>query len=398
MAMGAMRKAALNIRQGNTVSIVVRGRESRPHGEVRQSTAQYNLRKGVRDTMRSPEVILKNLGDKAKDKSYQFKRLYRNLYNPEMYLLAYQKIASSEGSMTAGTDGNTLDGMSMARVNRIIASLKDHSYQPQPAKRKYIAKKNSGKKRPLGIPSTDDKLVQEVVRVMLEAIYEPGFSVHSHGFRPNRSCHTCLTEVKRTFTGVKWFVEGDIKGCFDNIDHHVLISIVRRRITDESFIELLWKFLRAGYLENWEYNITYSGTPQGSGVSPILANIYLNELDIYMQEYKEKYDCEPVRRKTTKEYERASRRYKKARKALMGAEKSTPELVREFKDSRREKMNQHYYNPVEEGFKKIQYNRYADDFVIGVIGSKKDAERIKEDIKIFPIPVSRCAIWGTISK
>ena len=133
MAMGAMRKAALNIRQGNTVSIVVRGRESRPHGEVRQSTAQYNLRKGVRDTMRSPEVILKNLGDKAKDKSYQFKRLYRNLYNPEMYLLAYQKIASSEGSMTAGTDGNTLDGMSMARVNRIIASLKDHSYQPQPS-------------------------------------------------------------------------------------------------------------------------------------------------------------------------------------------------------------------------------------------------------------------------
>lgn len=206
MAMGAMRKAALNIRQGNTVSIVVRGRESRPHGEVRQSTAQYNLRKGVRDTMRSPEVILKNLGDKAKDKSYQFKRLYRNLYNPEMYLLAYQKIASSEGSMTAGTDGNTLDGMSMARVNRIIASLKDHSYQPQPAKRKYIAKKNSGKKRPLGIPSTDDKLVQEVVRVMLEAIYEPGFSVHSHGFRPNRSCHTCLTEVKRTFTGVKCFI------------------------------------------------------------------------------------------------------------------------------------------------------------------------------------------------
>lgn len=128
-------------------------------------------------------------------------------------------------------------------------------------------------------------------------------------------------------------------------------------------------------MEQWQYNCTYSGVPQGSGISPICANIYLSELDNYMQEYKEKYDCEPARRKTTKEYERASRRYKKARKALMGAEKSNPELVREFKDSRREKMNQHYYNPFEEGFKKIQYNRYADDFVIGVIGSKKDAEK-----------------------
>ena len=126
--------------------------------------------------------------------------------------------------MTAGTDGKTLDGMSMARVNRIIVSLKDHSYQPQPAKRKYIAKKNSSKKRPLGIPSTDDKLVQEVVRVMLEAIYKSGFSVHSHGFRPNQSCHTCLAEVKRTFIGVKWFIEGDIKGCFDNIDHHMCVN------------------------------------------------------------------------------------------------------------------------------------------------------------------------------
>lgn len=148
---------------------------------------------------------------KTKDKPYRFERLYRNLYNPGFYLLAYQKIAASEGSMTAGTDGNTLDGMGMARINRIIESLKDHSYQPQLVRRTYIAKKNSDKKRPLGIPSTDDKIVQEVVRVLLEAIYEPNFSEHSHGFRPDRSCHTCLGEIKRTFTGTKWLVEGDIK-------------------------------------------------------------------------------------------------------------------------------------------------------------------------------------------
>lgn len=305
-----------------------------------------------------------------------------NLYNPEFYLLAYANIAKSQGSMTQGVDGQTLDNMSLPRINRIIESIRNRTYQPKPAKRKYIPKKN-GKLRPLGITSTDDKLVQEVVRMILEAIYEPTFSNNSHGFRPKRSCHTALTQVKKNFTGVTWIVEGDIKACFDNFDHHVLVELLRKRISDEAFIGLIWKFLKAGYMEQWQYNCTYSGVPQGSGISPICANIYLSELDNYMQEYKEKYDCEPERRRTTREYERASRRYRKARKALMGAEKSTPELVKEFKDSRRKKMNQHYYNPFEEGFKKIQYNRYADDFVIGVIGSKKDAEKIKEDVKIF---------------
>ena len=313
--------------------------------------------------MRNPIHVLKSLEEKASVSNYKYERLYRNLYNPEFYLLAYANIAKSQGSMTQGVDGQTLDNMSLPRINRIIESIRNRTYQPKPAKRKYIPKKN-GKLRPLGITSTDDKLVQEVVRMILEAIYEPTFSNNSHGFRPKRSCHTALTQVKKNFTGVTWIVEGDIKACFDNFDPHVLVELLRKRISDEAFIGLIWKFLKAGYMEQWQYNCTYSGVPQGSGISPICANIYLSELDNYMQEYKEKYDCEPVRRKTTKEYERASRRYKKARKALMGAEKSTPELVREFKDSRREKMNQHYYNPFEEGFKKIQYNRYADDFVI----------------------------------
>ena len=332
--------------------------------------------------MRNPIHVLKSLEEKASVSNNKYERLYRNLYNPEFYLLAYANIAKSQGSMTQGVDGQTLDNMSLPRINRIIESIRNRTYQPKPAKRKYIPKKN-GKLRPLGITSTDDKLVQEVVRMILEAIYEPTFSNNSHGFRPKRSCHTALTQVKKNFTGVTWIVEGDIKACFDNFDHHVLVELLRKRISDEAFIGLIWKFLKAGYMEQWQYNCTYSGVPQGSGISPICANIYLSELDNYMQEYKEKYDCEPERRRTTREYERASRRYRKARKALMGAEKSTPELVKEFKDSRRKKMNQHYYNPFEEGFKKIQYNRYADDFVIGVIGSKKDAEKIKEDVKIF---------------
>ena len=332
--------------------------------------------------MRNPINVLKSLEEKATVTNYKYERLYRNLYNPDFYMIAYANLAKSQGSMTAGVDGETLDNMSIPRINRIIESLRDKSYEPKPAKRKYIPKKN-GKLRPLGIMSTDDKLVQEVVRMILEAIYEPTFSNHSHGFRPKKSVHTALMQVKKSFTGVSWVVEGDIKACFDNFDHHVLVNLLRRRIADEAFIGLIWKFLKAGYMEQWEYNCTYSGTPQGSGISPICANIYLSELDSFLMNYKEEFDREPQRRKTTKEYEKASRRYKKARKALSQAETSTPELVTEFKAARKDKMSQHYHDPFEEGYKKIQYNRYADDFVIGVIGSKKDAMKVKEDVKAF---------------
>lgn len=166
--------------------------------------------------MRNPIEVLKSLEEHAKRQDYKYERLYRNLYNPEFYLLAFKNIATSQGSMTAGADGMTLDDMSMARINSIIATLKNHSYQPNPARREYIAKKNNpAKKRPLGIPSTNDKLVQEIIRMMLEAIYEPTFSQYSHGFRPHRSCHTALLQVQTHFHGVKWIVEGDIKACFD---------------------------------------------------------------------------------------------------------------------------------------------------------------------------------------
>ncbi|NBJ84098.1 group II intron reverse transcriptase/maturase, partial [bacterium 1XD42-94] len=240
--------------------------------------------------MRKPTDVLNSLSDKSKNPMYKYERLYRNLYNPEFYLLAYKNIYTNDGSMTPGVDGVTTDGMSLERIDKIIASLKDHSYRPNPARRTYIAKKNNpAKKRPLGIPSGDDKLVQEVVRMILESIYEPTFSNVSHGFRPGKSCHTALVKIQNTFTGAKWFVEGDIQACFDSFDHHVLIEILRRRIKDEAFIGLMWKFLKAGYMEQWKYHKTYTGTPQGSGISPILANIYLNELDKYMEEYKQEF-------------------------------------------------------------------------------------------------------------
>lgn len=338
--------------------------------------------------MRNPIEVLKTLEQKALKQDYGYKRLYRNLYNPGFYLLAYQNIASSQGSMTQGADGMTLDGMSEARINRIIVSLKNHSYQPNPARRAYIAKKNSSKKRPLGIPSTDDKLVQEIIRMLLEAIYEPGFSDHSHGFRPNRSCHTALLEVQNTFTGAKWIVEGDIKACFDNFDHHVLIDLLRRRIKDEYFISLMWKFLKAGYMEQWVYHKTYSGTPQGFGMSPILANIYLSELDQFMEEYKARFDVGKTKRRVTKEYsrlngthERLRKKYNKLKSILPEAERKT--LLKQMRKVQLEKLNLPLYPVHDTAYKRIQYNRYADDFVIGVIGSKADAEQIKADVGAF---------------
>ena len=228
--------------------------------------------------MRNPIYLLSSLQTHSTDRSYSYERLYRNLYNKELFLLAYQNIYASQGNMTQGTDGKTIDAMSLNRIDGIIASLKDESYQPQPSRRTYIPKKN-GKMRPLGIPSFDDKLVQECVRLLLEAVYEGAFAKTSHGFRPNHSCHTALSQVQVCFTGVKWFVEGDIKSFFDNINHEVMVDILTERIKDERFLRLIRKFMKAGYLEEWQYHNTYSGTPQGGIISPILANIYLDKLD-----------------------------------------------------------------------------------------------------------------------
>lgn len=340
--------------------------------------------------MRNPIDVLNSLSDKSKNPSYRFERLYRNLYNPEFYMLAYKNIYANDGSMTPGMDGTTLDGMSSRRIDGIISSLKDRSYQPNPARREYIPKKSDpNKKRPLGIPSANDKLVQEVVRLILESIYEPNFSEQSHGFRPRRSCHTALLHLQRTFTGAKWFVEGDIKACFDSFDHHVLIDILRLRIADEAFIALMWKFLKAGYMEQWEYHKTYSGTPQGSGISPILANIYLNELDRHIADYKASFDQgSSLKRKANPEYERmrgaierAKRRNAKIWDELNEAErKHRAAALRNMKAELRTLPRS---DPFDINYKSLQYIRYADDFIIGVIGSKEDAEAVKSDLASY---------------
>lgn len=327
--------------------------------------------------------MLSSLQKHSSDKSYVFERLYRNLYNRELFMLAYQNIYASQGNMTKGSDEKTIDAMSLSRIDGIIASLKDESYQPQPSRRTYIPKKN-GKMRPLGIPSFDDKLVQECIRLLLEAIYEGSFAKSSHGFRPYRSCHTALEQVQTCFTGVKWFVEGDIKGFFDAIDHEVMVKILSERIKDERFLRLIRKFLRAGYVEDWKYHGTYSGTPQGGIISPILANIYLDKLDQYMEKLKKEFDHGRTR-KTTPEANYFTRCMTQLKKAVVQAE--TPEeqemLRRKMKQIERERLKFPNRDQFDPNFRRLQYVRYADDFLIGIIGSKEDAQAMKERIKEY---------------
>lgn len=343
--------------------------------------------------MRNPTEVLKSLTEKSKDETYRFQRLYRNLYNPEFYWLAYKNIYANDGSMTAGADGTTIDGMGNERIEGIIMSLRDRSYQPKPARREYIAKKNSSKKRPLGIQSGNDKLVQEVVKMILESIYEPVFSDKSHGFRPNRSCQTALMQIQKTFTGTNWFVEGDIHACFDSFDHQVVSKLLRKRIDDEAFIQLIWKFLKAGYMEQWTFGRTYSGVPQGSGVSPVLCNVYLNELDRYMEKYAMEFNTKAQKKRFATAYRRSvDRTYKYRKKGKEIWETLTPEerkiRSRTLKKLEREEKSITPTIPKDADYKRIQYTRYADDFLIGVIGSKQDAEKVKQDVKTF--------LWETL--
>ena len=332
--------------------------------------------------MRNPEYVLKSLKNKSEDANYKYDRLYRNLYNVKFFLKAYGNIYAKEGNMTEGIDSKTIDGMSIKRIEKLIEKLKDEKYVPNPVKRTYIPKKN-GKKRPLGIPSIDDKLVQEVIRMILNEIYENSFSTNSHSFRENRSCHTALKQIKCHYDGARWFVEGDIESFFDNIDHHKLIEILKEKIKDEKFIRLIWKFLRAGYLEQWVYHKTYSGTPQGGILSPLLANIYLDKLDKFIEKYTEKFN-KGIKRKLNNDYINITNKINRRRKKLASASNDDINRLKVEISELRKKRNEIPSIIVnDETYKRMFYTRYADDFLIGVIGSKQDAVNIKNDLRNF---------------
>lgn len=325
------------------------------------------------------EILEKININSNKNSNEIFTRLYRYLLREDIYYIAYKRLYSNNGASTRGVDDDTADGFSREYVLKIIESLKNETYIPKPVRREYI-KKSNNKKRPLGLPTFTDKLVQEVIRMILEAIYEPLFFECSHGFRPEKSCHTALTSIKYNFTGIRWFVEGDISGCFDNINHNKLTEIIGGKIKDTRFIVLIRKFLKAGYLEDFKYYNTYSGTPQGGIISPILANIYLHELDKFIINLKKDFD-KPAIRKINKEYRKISYRKSFISEKIDKADGEVKQkLFKEYKDV--SKLLRKIPSKSQTD-KKITYVRYADDFLLGLNASKDECIEIKDSIKEF---------------
>ncbi|MCA1851091.1 MAG: group II intron reverse transcriptase/maturase [Beggiatoa sp.] len=301
-------------------------------------------------------------------------RLYRHLFNPELYLRAYGKIYRNDGALTPGANAETVDGMSLKKIQAIIEALRYERYRWTPVRRTYIDKKNSSKKRPLGLPTWSDKLLQEVIRSLLEAYYEPQFSDHSHGFRPGRGCHTALQEIQRQWRGTVWFIEGDITDCFGSLDHSIMRSMLAEDIRDGRFLRLIDGLLQAGYLEEWRYHETLSGAPQGGILSPLLSNIYLNRLDRYVET-----TLLPV-------YNRGDRRrpylpYMRLHKAVWKLEKKGQRDG--TRQMRRELQQLPSRDPNDPGYRRLHYIRYADDWLLGYTGTRREAEDIKGKIGKF---------------
>ena len=331
--------------------------------------------------MKPTSEILKRIEQNSKGhRDGIYTRLYRYLLREDVYFSAYQKLYPNKGAGTKGIDNDTADGFGLEYVHQLIDELRNLTYEPKPVRRTYIPKRN-GKMRPLGVPSFRDKLVQEVIRQVLEAIYEPIFSAHSHGFRPNRSCHTALKEISHYFKGTIWFIEGDIKGCFDNIDHTVLLDLLSEKIKDSKFINLIRQFLKAGYMEDWKYNATYSGTPQGGILSPILANIYLHELDKKVATMRKSFNA-PAKRSRTPEYQRKANKLNQL-KALYGQCSDDSERKDILKQIHRLAVEKRRTPSKDQSDKKIAYVRYADDFLVGVNGTREEAEAIKKELTDF---------------
>ncbi len=300
-------------------------------------------------------------------------QLYRQMFNRELYLLAYGNIYSNQGAMTPGPSQDTADGMSEAVIDEVIGQMRHERYRFAPARRVYIPKKN-GKLRPLGLPSWSDKLVGEVVRLLLEAYYEPRFSGRSHGFRKGKGCHTALREMQNTWTGATWFVEGDISDCFGSLDHEVLLKILAENIRDQRFLRLISGMLRAGFLEDWQYRETLSGCPQGGVVSPILSNIYLDKLDKFVEQELIPQYTRGADRASNPAYRRASNLLMRARRHGSRAEARRLARLMRTLPSR---------DPMDPGYRRLRYCRYADDHILGFTGPRAEAEQIKARLAQF---------------
>jgi group II intron reverse transcriptase/maturase len=322
--------------------------------------------------MQEAEVVLSVLRERGR-KGLPLTQLYRQMFNKDLYLLAYGNIYSNQGAMTPGASAETADGMSEGRIGQITGLMRCERYRFAPARRVFIPKKN-GKLRPLGLPSWSDKLVGEVVRLLLEAYYEPGFSGYSHGFRKRRGCHTALREIRNTWTGTAWLIEGDISDCFGSFDHEILLGILAEKIHDQRFLRLIRNMLKAGYLEDWEYRETLSGVPQGGVVSPVLSNIYLHKLDKFVEGNLIPQYTRGDRRTPNPPYQAVKWRLASARQHGNRAQ------ARELRKQARTVPST---DPMDPGYRRLFYCRYADDHILGLIGSKAEAEQIKTDLARF---------------
>lgn len=271
-----------------------------------------------------------------------FHRLFNLLRTKRLVEVALDNVLANAGARTAGVDGVTKGDLN-AKQNRerlieeVWRELSTNSYRPAPVRRVYIPKPN-GDRRPLGIPTLKDRVVQEMFRLILEPIYEAKFYAHSYGFRPFRSTHHAALRIKDLMgrRGFNYAIEGDIRKCFDRIHHTQLLSILRKTIKDERVIHLIKDMLKAGVMEDGAWHVTDEGTPQGGIVSPLLANIYLNELDQFI--YRKWGGLEP-----------------KVQRNLLYHKVALPCFI----------------------------VRYADDFVVMVKGTQQQAEQLKAEIAQF---------------
>jgi len=319
--------------------------------------------------MRNAKIVMSIISERGK-KGLTLERIYRLLFNPTLYLIAYKNIYANDGATTKGTNDDTVDGMSMKKIMDIIEKLKTETYRWTPVRRTYIKKKKGKKLRPLGIPSWSDKLLQEVLRMILEAYYNDQFSDRSHGFRKGRGCQTALEAItkKDGWKSIKWFIEGDISDCFGSIDHEILMNILKEKIKDNRFLRLIENLLKSGYMEDWKYNKTLSGCPQGTIISPILSNIYMDKVDQYVEtELKPKY-TKGERRAENKKYRAVLNQVRKYKRH------KNWKKVRELEKAAQKMPSKETNDP---NFRRLHYIRYADDWLIGISGSKKEAEEIK---------------------
>src|SRR6201997_2399222 len=329
--------------------------------------------------MRDAGTVLDVMRDRGR-RGLPLERLYRQLFNPGLYELAHGRIYANHGAMTPGADGETADGMSQARTARIIDALRHERYRFGPVKRTWIPKKN-GKLRPLGLPSWTDKLIGEVIRLLLEAYYEPQFSARSHGFRPRRGCHTALTEIVYNWTGTTWFIEGDVSDCFGSLDHSVLLGILGEKIRDNRFLRLIKQMLRAGYLEDWEWNATLSGAPQGGVVSPVLSSIYLDRLDRFAETVLIPEYTRGQARMKNLAYQKIENAIWNTRQRLARRKEHTE--TAEVRELRRQLRRMPVGDPNDPGYRRLRYIRYADDHLLGFTGPKAEAEEIKQRLARF---------------